>query len=132
MPGKDFTIKNQSKQKSGYSIQFEEADKYLLKDILCIFFVDGKEQQAFSDENGKVEMALAHCDSICVQHPFYPDIMTFIKKSENDNNNFILTLNPSLVQVSFKGIMFRRENDKLINCPPNYFIPLENIEFIKQ
>ncbi len=106
LAGKDFTIKNQSKQKSGYNIQFEDDNKYLIKDILCIFFIDGKEQEAFSDENGKVQMALAHCDSVCVQHPFYPDIMIFIKNSENDSNNFILTLSPSLVQVSFKGIMF--------------------------
>ncbi len=132
LPGKDVTIKNQSKQGSGYNIQFEDPNKYLLKDILCIFFVDGKQKEAWSDENGKVEVAFAHCDSICVQHPFYPDIMTFIKDSKSDNNNFTLTLNPSLVQVSFKGIIFKIANDKVITCLPNYFMPLENIEFLKQ
>ena len=91
LAGKDFTIKNQSKQKLGFSIQFEEANKYLLKDILCICFIDGKEQKAFSDENGKVQMALEHCDSVCVQNPFYPDIMIFIKNSENDSNSRLLS-----------------------------------------
>lgn len=132
LPGKDFKIKKQFKLGPGYNIQFEDPNKYLLKVILCIFFVYGKQQEAWSDENGKVEVAFAHCDSICVQHPFYPDIMTFIKDSKSDNNNFVLTLNPSLEQVSFKGIIFKIANDKVITCLPNYFMPLENIEFVKQ
>src|SRR5664279_5122400 len=39
--GKDFTITHQSKQANGYALTFDYPNKYLLKDILCIFFVDG-------------------------------------------------------------------------------------------
>lgn len=35
--GKDFTIINQSKQAKGYILIFDDPNKYLLKDILCIF-----------------------------------------------------------------------------------------------
>jgi hypothetical protein len=55
-----------------------------------------------------------------------------IKDETNNNNRFILTLNPSLEQVSFMGIDFKIENDSIISCIPNYLLMLENIKFKKQ
>ncbi len=131
-PGKDFTLKSQSREAKGYTLQFEDPNKYLIDDILCIFFVDGKQQVEYTDSNGKLHLAIPHCDSIYVQHPLFPDILTLVKNEKNNNNRFTLTLNPSLAQVSFKGIDFKIEGDKKITCLPNYFMMLDNIEFIKQ
>jgi len=86
-PGKDFTINTQSKQPGGYTITFKHANNYLIKNILCIFIVDGKQQEAYSDDNGEVHVALSICDTIFVIHSLYPDIPTLIKDKENDNNN---------------------------------------------
>src|SRR4051812_29895234 len=36
-PGKDFTIKKQSTAGKGYSLRFEDKNKYLLTHIRCIF-----------------------------------------------------------------------------------------------
>ncbi len=131
LAGKDFTIKNQSKQKSGYNIQFEDDNKYLIKDILCVFFVNGIQKELYSDSEGKVYADIPHCDRIYAQHPLFPDILTLVKDKNNDNNSFILTLNPSLAEVSFKGINFKIEDDKKLICLPNYFMDMEKIEFIK-
>jgi hypothetical protein len=130
--GKDFTIKTQSRQAKGYTIVFSDPNQFLIKDILCIFFVNGKSQEVYSDRKGEVYIDLPHCDTIYVQHPLFPDILTLVKDKKNENNRFILTLNPSLEQVSFKGIDFKIENDKKLTCIPNYFMDIPQIEFIKQ
>jgi len=130
--GKDFTINSQSKQANGYTLLFTHPNKYLTKNILCVFIADGKEQEVYSDSNGEVRVDLKHCDTIYVQHSLYPDIVTIIKDKTNDNNRFTLSLNPSLEQVSFKGIDLTIESDKVLSCLSNYFMPMPDIKFVKQ
>lgn len=130
--GNDFTITSQSKQAKGYSISFKHPNKYLLKNILCVFVVNGKEQEAWTDSNGEIHVDLAHCDTIYVQHSLYPDIATIIKDKNNTNNSFTLTLNPSLEQVSFKGIDFKIADKKTISCLSDYFMGMPDIKFVKQ
>lgn len=129
--GNDFKITKQSKQGKGYSLSFEHPNTYLLKDIRCLFFVNGKKQEEYSDDQGKVNINLRHSDSIYVQHSLYPDIATLIKDNQNRNNTFTIALNPSLEQVSFKGIDFEIVDGKTITCFTNYFMYIPDIEFIK-
>ena len=131
-PGKDFTIAKQTKAGTGYTVKFEHPNKYLLHHILCVFFIGDKKIEECTDSNGEVKTAIAQCDKIYVQHKLYPDIVTLIKDEKNDHNNFVLTLNPSLEQVSFKGIDFKIVNDKTITCLTNSFMPVEEIEFVKE
>lgn len=130
--GKDFTITKQSTEGTGYTLIFDHPNKYLAKNILCLFMADGKEQQAISDSDGKVHVDLPHCDTIYVQHLLYPDILTLVKDMPNTNNRFTLSLNPSLEQVSFKGIDFKIVDDKTLTCLPNYFLNMPGIAFVKQ
>jgi hypothetical protein len=130
--GNDFTIINQSKTAAGYVIKFEDRNKYLLTDIRCTFFIDNVAHEEFTDNNGEIKVDFPHCDKIFVRHDLFPDIPMLIKDEKNDNNQFSLTLNPSLGQVSFKGIDLTIEDDKTLSCIPNYFMMLENIEFEKQ
>jgi len=129
--GRDFTITSQEKKGKGYSIVFSHPNKYLLTNIRCQFFTDGKMEDAFSDPEGKIYIDLAHCDSIYVQHLLYPDIATLVKDAANENNSFTLTLNDTMEQVSFKGIDFKIENNKTISCMPNYLLPMKDIKFVK-
>ncbi|MCW3090746.1 MAG: hypothetical protein JWP81_1815 [Ferruginibacter sp.] len=131
-PGKDFTLLNQSASGKGYTIKFEHPNQYLVKNILGIFFVSGKIHTAYSDDKGQVHIDLPNCDSIFVQHQLYPDILTLVKDKRSENHSFKLSLNPSLEQVSFKGIDFKIVNDKVISCIPNYFMEMEKIEFVKE
>ena len=130
--GKDFTIKMQSKQSKGYTITFNDPNQFLIKDILCLFFVNGKKHELYSDSKGEVYIDLPNCDTIYVQHPLFPDILSLVKDKKNENNRFILTLNPSLAQVSFKGIDLKIEDGKTLTCIPNYFMDIPKIEFVKQ
>lgn len=130
--GKDFTVTAQSKEASGYTISFNHPNKYLLKNILCIFFVNGKEKKAVTDDNGKVHVDIAHCDTIYAQHLLYPDIFTLIKDANNENNGFTLALNPALEQLSFKGIDLTIESDGSLSWLPNYFLEMPGVKFVKQ
>ena len=65
-------------------------------------------------------------------HTLFPDVVTLIKDETNENNQFIITLNPSLEQVSFKGNDFKIENDSTISLIPNYLMMLDDIKFKKQ
>jgi len=130
--GKDFTITRQSKEGKGYIFTFNHPNKYLLEYIRCLYFVNGVEKEAQSDKNGVILIDLPHCDTIYVQHLLYPDIATLVKDAANENNRFTLHLNASLEQVSFKGVDFTIESDKVISCIPNYFMPIDGIKFQKQ
>jgi hypothetical protein len=130
--GKDFTVTAQSKEASGYNISFNHPSKYLLKNILCVFFVNGKEEQAVTGDNGKVHVDVAHCDSIYAKHLLFPDILTLVKDAPNQNNRFVVSLNPSLEQLSFKGIDLTIESDGSLSWLPNYFLEMNDVKFIKQ
>lgn len=130
--GKDFTVTAQSKEATGYTISFNHPNKYLLQNILCVFFVNGEKQEAVTDSKGTVHVDLADCDSIYAQHLLYPDILTLVKDSGNKNNRFTLALNPSLEQLSFKGIDLTIENDGSLSWLPNYFLQMSGVHFVKQ
>lgn len=130
--GKDFTITNQTKTGKGYSLTFEHPNNYLVNNILAVFFMGDKQQEAYTDDNGKLHVDIPYCDSIYVQHRLFPDILTLVKSKSNDNNTFKLSLNPSLEQVSFKGIDFKIESEKKITCLPNYFMEMDGIGFVKK
>lgn len=130
--GKDFTISTQSKEAKGYTLIFSHPNKYLLKNILCIFIAGGKQEEALTDSNGEIHIDLPNCDTIYVQHLLYPDIATLVKDKANDNNRFNLSLNPSLEQVSFKGIDITIINDKTLSLLPNYFLDMPDIKYIKR
>lgn len=129
--GKDFTTTQQSKAGKGFTIKFEDDNKYLLNEIRCSFFIAGVRHDEYTNENGEVKVDYPNCDSIFVFHQLFSDFATLIKDEKNENNNFTLTLNPSLAQVSFKGIDFTIVDDHTISCMHNYLIPLEDIKFKK-
>jgi hypothetical protein len=129
--GKDFTISNQSKKGSKFKVVVSEKNKYLLKHIIAVALVGEKENVFESDDDGIIEIDLEQCDKLYLQHTLFPDVLSEIKDSINTNNYFEVTLNPSLQQVSFKGIDFYKDGDKL-HCHTNYFLPFQNITFVKE
>ncbi|MEO6229909.1 MAG: hypothetical protein ABJB11_12150 [Ferruginibacter sp.] len=129
--GKDFTIKSESKAGTGYRLQFEDANKYLLSNIRCSFFTGEERRDEFTDNNGVINIDLALCDKIYVFHQLYPDMVTLVKDVGNDDNHFVLTLNPSLEQVSFKDFIFIIKGDKIFAPARNFLFP-EDAAFTKQ
>lgn len=130
--GKDFNVISQSKSGSGYSLKFQDTEAYFINEIRCSFFIGGVRHDEFTDQEGMVTVGYPHCDSIFVFHPLFPDFVTRIKDDKDENNHFLLTLNPSLSQVSFKGIDFTIEDDSTISCMHNYLLPFEDISFKKE
>jgi len=127
----DFAIDKQSKKSGFITIKISSPDAYLASTVLCMCLVDGIEHKFFSDNNGLIETDITSCDKIFVQHLLFPDVFTQINKDKIDNNYFELSLLPSLQQVSFKYIDFIIKDD-VITCYPNYFLPFEDIEFVKE
>ena len=130
-PGKDFIVEKQHKQPGGgYHLVAKHPNKYLVNYVVAVFFIGEEQHTQESDSSGEIHTDLPHCDKIYVQHRLFPDIMTLIKDTDNNNNHFELSLNPSLEQVSFKGIDLKIVGDTL-TCLPNYFLPMEGVAFVK-
>ena len=131
-PGKDFTVTHSEKNGKGYRIQFEYPQRQLLQHIRCLVFVGSEQHEFFSDANGVVDIPLTHCSRIYAQHLLYPDVVSVIKEEGDPHNQFKATLNPSLEQVSFKGIDLTIEDEETLSCLPNYFMMIEGIRFYKE
>lgn len=129
--GKDFTVEKESKKGNGYTILVKDKNPILINQVRVIFVKgDSALYEDVTGNTGKLETEKIDIDKIYLQHPFFPDIATLIKDENNSNNYFEVTLNPSLQQVSFKGVDFFIEGDTL-TCLPNYFLPFENAKFVK-
>lgn len=128
--GNDFNIDAQSKTPGNISIKVTSSNPYLSSNILCICIADGKEHEYISDNEGLINTELSRCDKIYLQHGLFPDVASLIKDEKNENNYFECSLKPSLQQVSFKGIDLFIKDD-VLSCLPNYFLPIEGIEFEK-
>lgn len=131
-PGKDFTVTHSEKNGKGYRIQFEHPQRQLLQHIRCLVFVGNEQHEFFSDANGVVDIPLTQCSRIYAQHLLYPDVVSVIKEEGDPHNQFKATLNPSLEQVSFKGIDLTIEDEETLSCLPNYFMMIEGIRFYKE
>ena len=129
--GKDFPIESQSKKGKGYTLQVKAPNPYLLKHVTALYFVGEEQKVAESDDKGVIHIEDAHVDQIYVRHEIFPDVACLIKDKDNDNNNFVISLSPTLQQVSFVGIDLFKKGDTL-TCLPNYFLPFENIRFVKE
>lgn len=128
--GKDFTITKQHKSGHGYTIKVVTPNAMLAQYVKAIIF-KGKEQSVeFVNQKGELHLNDGHIDRIFLQHELFPDIASEIKSETNDNNYFEVGLNPSLQMVSFKGVDFTLDKNTL-TCLPNYFMPFENIRFVK-
>lgn len=134
-PGKDFKIDSQSKKGKGFTIQVTAPNEYLLRNIYCFYF-DGdapdatQTNTAETDSKGMIHLDIPSIDTMYLRHEIFPDIPTLIKDKNNPNNYFEVSLLPSLGQVSFKGIDLFIKGDTL-TCHPNYFMPFDNIRFVK-
>lgn len=131
-PGKDFTVVSESKEPAGYLVQFNHPSSYLAEHVRCLFYTDDTVTEAFADRNGKLYVDLENCGSIYAQHLLYPDIVTLIKDVNNDNNRFTCSLNPSLEQLSFKGIDLTIEENHSLSWLPNYFLSMPGVRFTKE
>ena len=129
--GKDFTVVKAEKKGNGYHVKISNPNAFLTKHVLAVALAEGKENLFESDGNGEIKIALNSCDKLYLQHQLFPDALSLIKDSTNTNNDFEVTLNPSLAQVSFKGIAFLLKDDAL-TCGPNYFFPMEKVRFVKE
>jgi len=130
-PGHDFIIDKQYQEGSAYTIYCHAPNAQLLPYMQCIAFVGDQKYSFESDSKGVILVDLPNCDKIYVRHTLFPDIPTLIKDEKNSNNRFEISLQPSVQQLSFKGIDLLIKDDHTLSCMPNYFMPIENILFKK-
>ena len=130
-PGKDFSIDHQGKKGKGYTIQVKAPNDFLLSNVTCIYFVGEQNEYIQSDSKGLIHIDVEHVDKLYLRHEIFPDIPTLIKDLDNTNNEFEVSLLPSLGQVSFMGIDLFIVDESL-TCHPNYFMPFEHIRFEKE
>lgn len=130
-PGKDFKIDVEKTQGTKTIIKVKAPNEFLLRHVYC-FCNNGEKNTLFeSNAEGIIEIEGTTCDKLYLRHEIFPDIPTLIRDSGNTNNYFEVSMLPSLQLVSFQGIdLFIKEDE--LTCYPNYFMPFENIRFIKE
>lgn len=129
--GKDFKTVKESPKGNGYTLQISDPNPFLIDQIRCYVFWNGKKEIYQSDKTGRIHIPLNQCDTLYLQHPLFPDIATLIKDKNNKNRTFEVVLSPALSEVSFKNILFWKGPDGDLHCHPNYFMPMKNIRFQK-
>ena len=129
-PGNDFTITNQGQRGEGTAIQLSDRNPYLIRNVVGIFKKGAEQDQQFSNNDGYMHSDLNECDSIMLIHTLFPDVPTFIKKTQPKNNYFELTLNPSLAQLSFRDFTLSINREGLRGNLP-WLFEREEAVFVK-
>lgn len=129
--GRDFKVEKQSKKGKEYQIRIVDKNPILIDGVRCFAFSGARKELFESSRNGEITIPWATCDTLYLQHPYFPDIATLIKDVKNNNRSFEVSLSPTLMEVSFKSILFWKNGDGSLGCHPNYFMPMENIRYKK-
>lgn len=120
--GKDFSVKEKKREGKGFTVKISNPNSYLTRHVMALFKKGDHYDQQYSNDEGIIHSQLTECDSIFVMSTLFPDAMTMIKgPADVTANYFELTLNPSLAQVSFKGVTPRVEKDRIILEMPFLF-----------
>lgn len=128
--GKDFRV--ESKQAgSSYRIQVLREPTRMGGAVRALYTAKGDTLQAVSDKNGLLVLPEKDCGKIWLQHQFFPDILSLIKDDADPERDFEVSMSPDYFALSLKGIELRLEGDTL-HCPANYFMPMEDIRFVKR
>lgn len=130
-PGKDFTVIKQEKRGSGTCIRVTDPNPMLAEYVKAYYFINGQQLEMDADRQHEIKITGSPVSKIYLQHLLFPDIVSQIKEETTDADYFEVTLNPSLQQVSFKGIDLFITEDGL-TCHPNYLLPMEGILFRKK
>ena len=128
--GRDFIITKQSALSKGFTIKVTDKNQYLAETVRCVVLNDSRQEVFFADKAGVIKIDLPKASKIYLQHQLFPDILSLVKDESNPNDYFEVELSPLLQQVSFKGIDLTLDGDTL-KMPTNYFMPFENIRFVK-
>lgn len=130
-PGNDFTINKKEKRGNGIIIHVADPNPMMAEYVRALYFVNGLQLDKECNRQQQIIIAESPVSAIYLQHLLFPDIACLIKDEASDADYFEVSLNPSLQQVSFKGVdLFI--TDEGLTCHPNYLLPMEGILFRKK
>jgi len=130
--GKDFHILTKSFNPTleGSQIMIQEKNPVLASNLKVMCLVGEQWHTFFTEDKSEIIIPVSPCERIYLQSLIYPDVVSLIKTPEENFNLFEVSLNLELLpQVSFKGIDLKIEANNTLSCLPNYFMPIENIQF---
>ena len=127
--GQDFHIIKESRGKKP-QIKVNAPQAWFASNVVCRFIKGDQEEYVQTDEAGLAESTYSDCDVIMVLHGLYPDEWTLIKSKENQHQYFEIGLNPSLEQVSFKGVIPSIEKD-IISVKSEFLFGEKEVKFEK-
>ncbi len=127
-PGADFTILKQAKQGRQITIQVIDPGPHMKSYVVAFYGTPDAFEMAKADKDGRIVIPDSDPKQVYLRHELYVDIPTLIREEGNTNTYFEVAMNPSLAEVSFKGIDLFITEDGL-TCHPNYFMPFERILF---
>jgi hypothetical protein len=130
-PGHDFTVTLEKKSGEGTSIQISDPNKALLGNIAVVFKKGAEQDLQYSNGEGYIHSGFNDCDSISVVHTLFPDVPTLLLKKKPGDNYFVLKLNPSLAEISFRNFTMTITDEGLTGSLP-WLFERETALFIKE
>ncbi len=131
-PGNDFNIVSKQATTGNTSIKVTDPNAYLAEYAICIIQEAEERQYIKANRNGVIEVAGAANAKLYLMHELYPDIPTLLKDTHEPPAQYEVKLNPSLQQLSFKGIDLTMKDDGTLTWLPNYFIAKAGVWFEKK
>ena len=130
-PEHDFVLREAKRtDDSLLTIQVSDPNVMMLGYIHCqVKTGDGQVLQGASDNSGRVTFDRAPVDSIALIHEFFPDRFSVFPVENADDNHYVFTIEPTIVEVAITDLVLRLEGDGLVGGHP--LIKKEELRYVK-
>lgn len=130
-PEHDFVLQESNRTAdSSILIEVTDPNTMMLGYIHCqVRTKDGQVLQGSSDHYGRIAFERAPVDSIALIHEFFPDRYSVFPVENADDNHFVFTILPSIVEVAITDLVLRIEGDGLVGGHP--LVKKEELRYVK-
>ena len=113
-PERDFILKTEKKTDDPkVVIQVTDPNPMVLSHVLCGLETQDSIFEGQSDREGYIVFDKMPVKNIFLMHEFWPDRASVFPVADSENNFFIFTIDPHIVEVEFKGVVLHLVDDVL-------------------
>ncbi|HRH65000.1 MAG TPA: hypothetical protein PLU53_01755 [Bacteroidia bacterium] len=117
--GDAFLLSKSNKTKAGgLTVRIDDPNPFFKRYVHGFVKGKGGEEEQSSDHDGMLRFQQSACDSLLMMMEFCPEKIFRVNLSENENNEFVFTFNPSLLEVFFTNYKLKITGNGLTGQHP--------------